>query len=94
VRLIWSTPATLDLVAIDRWLTTNAGPDTAESFLERVRQRARRLRDFPQIGVQVEANRRTVRVQRTPYLLVYIVRPQIVEILRVHHVRQDWRPPE
>ena len=90
MRLIWSTPATLDLVSIDGWLAVNAGTEVAEMFLKRIRLRARRLRDFPQIGAPIDASQRSVRVPRTPYVIVYIVRPQIVEILRIHHNRQDW----
>ena len=62
--------------------------------LERVRLRARRLRDFPTLGRQIGSHTRSVPVQKTPYILVYRLQDDLIEILRVQHKRQNWQPPE
>jgi plasmid stabilization system protein ParE len=92
VRLFWTEPSLADLASIDRWLSLHADPDIAVDQLQKIRARARRLRDFPASGEQVGTERRSVPVQRTPYILVYRVKGGEIEILRVHHYRQDWRP--
>ncbi|HSO46588.1 MAG TPA: type II toxin-antitoxin system RelE/ParE family toxin [Rhizobiaceae bacterium] len=94
MKLSWTAPALVDVANIDRWLSQEADPKVALKQIERIRGRARRLRDFPQIGQQIGAAWRSVPVQKTPYILVYRIRNDRVEILRVRHNRQAWQPPE
>lgn len=91
MRLIWSGPAQTDLRRIDNWLTNNAGADAAEQHLERIAEQARRLRDFPRAGPVLAETQRRARVAGTPYILIYQVMDRI-EILRIRHDREDWRP--
>ena len=94
MKLSWTERALTDIASIDRWLTEHAAPEVAEDQVERIRIRARRLRDFPRIGQQLGATSRTVAVHKTPYVLIYRISNGEVEILRVQHNRQDWRRPE
>ena len=94
MNLDWTERALIDLKAIDDWLTAHADGDLSAAFLERIRERARRLRDFPRTGQQLNESARSVRVGQTPYVLLYRIRGMRIEILRVHHNRQDWRLDE
>lgn len=50
-----------------------------------------RLRQFPMIGRQLlDRGFRVLTVPGTPYLLVYRVRGDLIQILRVRHDRQNW----
>ena len=50
-----------------------------------------RLSETPHIGrLGVEPDTRHWVVQRTPYLIVYRVQDETLEILRVWHGRSDW----
>lgn len=59
---------------------------------QRIDDAARRLLDHPEIGRpgHVEGTRERV-VGKTPYLIVYRVRGQELELLRIWHGRQDWQ---
>ncbi|MBA3486299.1 MAG: type II toxin-antitoxin system RelE/ParE family toxin [Lysobacter sp.] len=58
---------------------------------DRIWQASRRLAEEPQIGrAGIEPGTRHWIVQRTPYLIVYRVTDEAVEILRVWHGRRDW----
>lgn len=94
MNLSWTDPALVDLAGIDHWLSEHADPQVAIHQIEQIRTRARGLRDFPKIGQQVGAASRSVAVQKTPYIVVYRIHDDLIEILRVHHNRQDWRPSE
>ena len=94
MRLSWTERALVDVANIDRWLSQQSDPSIAMGQLERVRLRARRLREFPTLGRQLGSETRSVPVQKTPYILVYRVQGDLIEILRVHHNRQDWQPPK
>lgn len=91
MRLIWSESALDDLQRIDDWLTGNAGGEVAEAQLERIKLRVRRLRDFPRTGAMLPDGVRDVPVPGTNYVVIYQV-DERVEILRIRHNREDWRP--
>ena len=94
MKLFWTARALRDIANIDQWLTQHASQQLAIDQLERVRQRARQLRNFPSLGPHVEGGTRPVRVAKTPYVLAYRINDDLIEILRIHHDRQNWRPPE
>lgn len=89
--LNWSKPSINDLLAIDDWLTKNAGRLTSETKLNRIRRKARQLRDFPGSGPDVHRGLRSVGVLNTNYALVYRITGEEVEILRIRHNRENWR---
>ena len=92
--LLWSVKARADLRRIDQWLMVNASGNIAMRMLEAIGERSTLLLDFPRAGPLGADNDRTLTVTGTPYILLYRPRETGIEILRVHHVRQDWRPPE
>lgn len=90
--LRWTVTATADLRAIDDWLTREADPATSERVLRAILERAEFLLDFPRGGPPMGPEAGTLRVRNSPYSLVYRVTGEDIQILRVHHARQDWRP--
>jgi plasmid stabilization system protein ParE len=90
--LLWSIPAEADLAGIDDyWFGLDR--DQADRLLDRIEQAAERLRFLPEGGPIIgNDTTRKWRVAGAPYILLYRVRSDAIEILRVHHARQDWRP--
>jgi toxin ParE1/3/4 len=68
----------------------------AQAVAQRIDDAALGLLEHPGIGRpgQVEGTRERM-VSNTPYLIVYRVRGQEIELLRIWHGRQDWQnqPP-
>ncbi len=92
-RLDWTRPALSDLRAIDAWLSREAAPDVAIRILTKIRERADFLLDFPSGGPPLsDGDVHALRVRGSPYVLLYRLKGEHgIEILRVRHVRQDWR---
>jgi toxin ParE1/3/4 len=92
MRLSWSALAEADLAEIDDyWWVRDR--DMAIALIERVRLAAERLRDMPAKGTFIDGGAvRKWSVPKSPYLLLYRVQPDGIEILRIYHSRQDWRP--
>ena len=82
--------ALADLASIDAWLTRNASPEIAENQLARLLNRALSLMEYPRRGPQLGAEARSMSVAETPYVLVYRVIDDGVQILRIRHNREDW----
>jgi toxin ParE1/3/4 len=88
--LIWSGPARQDLRTINSWLRDNRSPDVAQRRLVSLRARADLLTRFPHAGRPVGDGFRVLKIYDTPYLLVYQLGEQDVEIVRIRHEREDW----
>jgi toxin ParE1/3/4 len=89
-RIIWSAPSLLDLREIERFLS-NEDAAAAARILRAIRGKSDQLRQFPSSGPALTGELRYVRVRNTPYLLVYRIGRGGVEVIRVRHVREDWR---
>jgi toxin ParE1/3/4 len=93
LRLRWlpkamaSRDAQIDYIAQDN-------PKAAIEQGERIEQQISRLIDYPEIGRRgrVKGTRELVIVD-TPYIAVYRVRGETVQVLRVLHGAQQWPPP-
>jgi len=91
-RLTYTWPARADLDNISSFLDETAGPATAAAQLDQIRRAANRLMDFPRSGPAVgDLPFRTLRVKGTPFLIIYRLVADDVQILRVFHGAQDWR---
>lgn len=91
MRLIeWTLSARGDLRGIDQWLEREASSETALATLIAIRERADFLTRFPHGGRPHHDGTRVLRVFRTPYLIRYRLNGNRVEVLRVHHEREDW----
>lgn len=89
--LKWTQPATDDLWAIDAWLEENASGEIALATLAAIRSRAYFLENFPHGGRPIGDGVRVLRVINTPHLSVYRLSGDSIDILRVHHEREDWQ---
>ena len=90
MRIDWTTPALDDLRAIDDWLTAEADPERALRILVAIRFRSRFLENFPRGGRPHRDGYRILRVFNTPYLIRYRIVGDVVQVIRVHHERENW----
>jgi len=88
--IIWSRPALKDLRDIDNYLTRQVAPDLSVRILTAIQSRARFLERFPRGGRPLHDGTRVLRVFDTPYLIRYSVAAAQVEVIRVHHERENW----
>jgi toxin ParE1/3/4 len=71
--------------------TSQDRPAAAERQVERILAAAARLAQLPESGRPGRrAGTRELIVARTPYLLPYRIRGELIEVLRVLHGRQRW----
>lgn len=89
-EITWSAFALEDRAAIFAFVSKEDAA-AAVRLDERIERAVERLRDFPESGRpgRVEGTRE-VTVERTPYLIPYMVIGDRVRILRVLHGRQRW----
>ena len=93
MRIRWLRRCDEDIEAAFDWLAER-NLDAAWELLARLRKRALSdLAAYPEIGRsgRVSGTRELV-VPGTSYLLVYRIRPEEIQILRVLHGRQQWPP--
>ncbi len=88
-RLIWSPSSLRDLQGIDAFLTER-NDGAAARILRAIRSATRRLLDYPRIGPGLDEPFRVLGVRGTPYLLIYRLRNEDIEIVRVRHARENW----
>jgi toxin ParE1/3/4 len=93
MRVVWTAWALRDLASLRAYIWQN-NPAVAERQVERILAAAARLAEFPETGRPGRrAGTRELVVTRTPYLVAYRVRGELVEVLRVLHGRQRWPNP-
>jgi toxin ParE1/3/4 len=90
MKVVWLRKASLALDLEYEYLAAR-NPKAARLVFRRIIATARRLRDFPNSGRpgQIDGTRELV-VPGFPYLIVYRVSSNAVEILRVFHTSRDW----
>jgi toxin ParE1/3/4 len=92
VKLRWSAEAGADATRIQRYIAHDSVRAAGE-IRARLAEVAKRLLDQPQMGREGRIfGTRELVVTRSPYLLIYRVREDAVEILRVIHGSQVWPP--
>ena len=90
MRVRWTTPAANDLYSIVQRIQRD-NPTAAAVVAKTLYDGCDHLRDFPRRG-------RSGRIQGTrelvfpglPYIVVYKVHDQTVEVVRIYHGAQDW----
>jgi addiction module RelE/StbE family toxin len=89
VSVEWLNAATRSLRQVHARIAAD-NPEAARKVVKRIQQAVERLADFPESGRlgQVAGTRELV-VPGLPYLVVYRVGKESVEILRVFHTSQD-----
>ena len=89
MRIRWTPPAAADLQSISEYLK-QSHPPYREPTMRKLYQRIRALKDAPHVGRpgRIEGTRELL-FTPLPYLAVYRVNEQSIEVLRIYHVRQD-----
>jgi toxin ParE1/3/4 len=87
----WSLPAAEDLKIICEWIERD-NPEAAKRVAQAIYEDCGRLKDFPNLGRASRrmAGRRELTFAPLPYIVVYRVTPNAIEISRVFHGAQDW----
>lgn len=88
-RLIWAPAFGRDLAEINAFLAEHDAR-AAVRTLTAIRISIEWLRTYPRIGRAIEEPYRVLLVRGTPYLVVYRVRDDVVDLLRIRHARENW----
>ncbi len=88
--LVWTAPAESDLYEIADYYSS-LHPDLPLEILQRVYEAPLILLERPHLGAPTrKPDVRKWSIKRTPFILLYAVRSQCVEIRRVVHNRSNW----
>jgi toxin ParE1/3/4 len=91
MRIRWTVPAAEDLEAIKNYLTRRY-PQFAEPTVRTIYQRIGSLKSAPNRGRPGHrSGTRELPLTGLPYIVVYSVKAEAVEILHIYHGSQDWR---
>jgi len=91
MRLRWTLPAADDLASIKSYLQQQY-PHLAESTVRTIYERIRSLKQSPYLGRPGHrAGTRELVIMPLPYVVVYAVNSEFIEILHLYHGAQDWR---
>lgn len=91
MRIRWTVPAADDLESIKKYLLQHH-PHFAEPTVRAIYQRIRSLKTSPSRGRPGHRpGTREIALTPLPYVVVYTVKAQSVEILHIHHGAQDRR---
>jgi toxin ParE1/3/4 len=90
MRLRWTTPAADDLFQIVRHIQKD-NASAARELAQVLYNGCDRFRDFPRLGRKgrIDGTRELV-LSSLPYIVVYRIQDEFVEILRIYHGAQDW----
>ncbi len=91
LKVRWTRPALADLIEAQNYIARDK-PGAAQALAQRVWDAAKNLCEHPAMGRpgHVQGTREWA-VAQTPYLIVYRVKSDAVEILRIWHGRRDWQ---
>ena len=90
----WTLDAQADLASIDQFYF-DLSPDFADRVGDAALAAAVFFHERPHAGAPLGfGSLRKWRVRATPHLLIYRLVPAGIQIVRVRHVREDWRPVE
>jgi addiction module RelE/StbE family toxin len=87
----WTPPAARDLTQIADYIQEKDGPAPARRVALAIHEAVSRLSRFPQLGRPgKKAGTRELVIAGLPYLAVYRVHENVVELLRILHGAQRW----
>jgi addiction module RelE/StbE family toxin len=91
LKIRWTRPALNDLLEAQTYIAKD-NPPAAQTVAQRLWDTAQGLENHPQIGRLGHASgTRELVVPQTPYLIVYRLRHETIEILRLWHTRRNWQ---
>jgi plasmid stabilization system protein ParE len=87
----WSIPAAEDLERICEWIERD-NPEAARRVARTIYDKCTLLKNSPNLGRASlrMAGRRELTFTPWPYIVVYQVTPNAIEISRIFHGAQDW----
>jgi toxin ParE1/3/4 len=90
MRVCWTTPAANDLYNIVRYIQQD-DPAAASEVAKILYEGCGSLRDFPYRGRKgrIKGSRELV-FPGLPYIVVYQIHDQVLDLLRIYHGAQDW----
>jgi toxin ParE1/3/4 len=91
MEIRWSVPAAEDLERICQRIERD-NPEAGTRVARTIYDGCAQLRDFPYLGrvSRRMSGRRELTFPPLPYIAVYQVKQDIVEISRIYHAAQDW----
>ncbi len=91
MRLRWTVPAAYDLDSIRNYLVQHH-PHFAEPTVRTIYRQVRLLKTSPKLGRPGHiAGTRELALAPLPYVVVYSLKAEAVQILHIYHGAQDWR---
>jgi addiction module RelE/StbE family toxin len=91
MRIRWTVPATGDLEEIKNYIQQHY-PHFAELTVRLIYERIRSLKASPNKGRPGHfAGTQELVLAPLPYIFVYLLREDAIEILHIHHGSQNWR---
>ena len=90
MRLRWTTPAAEDLYRIVQHIQEDH-PSAAADVAKTIYDGSGTLKDFPRRGRggRIPGTRELI-FPGLPYIVVYQIKEQSVEVIRIYHGAQDW----
>ena len=91
MRVRWTEPAVVDLTRICDYIAEHGRPVTARRVAQKIVESIGTLSQFPERGRPGrKAGTRELLFEGLPYLAVYRVRDDAVEVVRILHGAQKW----
>jgi toxin ParE1/3/4 len=91
MRIRWTEPAVQDLTKICDYIEKHSSAATARRVALSISERISTLAEFPEFGrTGRKPDTRELVFSGLPYLAVYRIHSQAVEILRILHGAQNW----
>jgi len=90
MRLRWTTPAAQDLYRIVQRIQKD-NPRAASEVAEVLYEGCSRLKQFPRFGREgrIQGTRELI-FAGLPYIVVYQIKDQNLDVVRIYHGAQDW----
>ena len=91
-RLDWSDESLVDLDRIAAYIALYDRP-ASRRVVKAIRASLERVREHPlSAPLNVDLGLRKLTVTRYPYVVLYRPTVSFIEIARVHHAAENWRP--
>ncbi|MBV8631658.1 MAG: type II toxin-antitoxin system RelE/ParE family toxin [Silvibacterium sp.] len=91
MRIRWTSRAVEDLTGICDYIQESGRPETARRVAVRIHQRIALLARFPQSGrAGRKEDTRELVITGLPYIVMYRIRENVIEVLRILHGAQKW----
>jgi toxin ParE1/3/4 len=91
MRIRWTQPAVLNFTHICDYTEEPHGTATARNLALQIQQAITRLAEFPRMGrLGHKTGTREIVITGTPFLAVYRIREDVIQILRILHGAQQW----